>query len=303
MDLTLNDRERAVLARVGEAIAQRSAADALDRDHWAALADAGLLEDPPAGHEGLLPAVLAVMEASRLGSLTPLGVATLVAPLFTGQPARGGIVAVADPVDPASRPVRYGAQADRLIRYDGARADLHAVDPGQARAAPSHYVYPLAIPATPAAPAMASGPAKAVLARHRLAIAAEAVGAMDSVLRRLCDYLTTRRQFGRPLGALQAVQHRLAELAIDLETARWLTYQAAFDDTAASAAVAAAQVARAARRFAFEVHQLAGARGFTLALGLSFDTLRLQAISIEAGGAKGHEADGFALIWDRGPDL
>jgi len=102
---------------------------------------------------------------------------------------------------------------------------------------------------------------------------------------------------GQGKGSLQAVQHRLAELAIDLEMARWLVRQAAWDDTGASAAVAAAFAARRARRFAWDIHQLAGARGFTLEMGLSFDTLRLQALSVEAGGAKAHDADAVALTW------
>jgi hypothetical protein len=295
MDLTLDPGERALIAQVGQLLAERSATQALDRNHWAALDDGGLLEDL-SDRAGVLGAVLAVVEAARLGSLTPLGIAGLVLPLFSDAGA-GRVAAIADVDDPHGAPVRYGADADLLIRYEGPLAQLYEIDPAGAQALQSQYVYPLAIPAPPAGPPIATAPAEAVLARHRLAIAAEAVGAMDSVLWRLCAHLTGRRQFNRPLGAFQAIQHRLAELAIDLEMARWMVNQAGWDRTAASAALAAAYAARRARRFVYEAHQLAGTRGFTLELGLSFDTLRLQALSIEAGGAKAHERDAYGLIW------
>jgi hypothetical protein len=300
MDLTLNQQERGLIARMGETLGQRSQTGALDAAHWAALHAGGLLADL-AGPAGLLAASLAVSEAARLGSLTPLGVHALVLPLFQLDAGEDRLAAIADLDDPGAGLARYGAEAGLLIRYEGAAARLYPVDPKAARRPPSQYVYPLAIPAAPAGPAIGEAPAEAVLARHRLAVAAEAVGAMDSALAALRHYLTHRKQFGRPLGALQAIQHRLAELAIDLEMARWTARQAAWDETAASAAIAAAYAARRARRFAFEVHQLSGARGYTLALGLSFDTLRLQALSVEAGGAKAHEADGFALVWGEVP--
>ncbi|MDB5445823.1 MAG: acyl-CoA dehydrogenase domain protein [Phenylobacterium sp.] len=294
MDLTLNAHEQAILGRVAHALPHRSEPGALDRAHWTALHADGVVE-ALAQEDGLVLAAMALAEAARLGSLTPFGASALLLPLFQVSPLDRRPLAVADLVDPVAAPVRYGESAELLVRYEGAQARLYEVEAHAARTPPSQYVYPLGVPAPPVGAAIATAPAQAVLARHRLALAAEAVGAMDSALRRLCDYLTGRWQFGRPLASLQAVQHRLAELAVDLETARWMTWQAGWDGSAASAALAAAYAARRARRFAVEAHQLAGARGFTLAMGLGFDTLRLQALSVEAGGAKAHEAAAHAL--------
>jgi len=292
MDLTLSAAEQAIIELTAAATPARSKAGEFDREHWAAFEAAGL-GSAAAGEAGLLGAAMAVEEGARRGSLTPLGASALVLPLF-GQ---AGLAALTDVHDPDGGLVRYGADAELVVRIEGDHARLHRADPGQAKRATSHHVYPVGSPAAPTGVALASAPAERVRARQRLGIAAEAVGAMDSTLQQICAYVRGRRQFGQPLGSLQAVQHRLAELAIDLEMARWLARQAAWDDTGASAAVAAAFAARRARRFAWDIHQLAGARGFTLEMGLSFDTLRLQALSVEAGGAKAHDADAVALTW------
>jgi len=287
MDLTFSSEDLARVSAVGRAVSGPSLAGQFDSAAWDALRRIGSNGDR-------LAVVAVVSEASRLGALTPIGAASLVLPLFGNFE---GVVAIADAANPDGAPTPYGADADLMVRYEGQTASLYRADPAAARRPPSQYVYPLGVAAKPTGARLATAPASAVMRRRRVGIAAEAVGAMDSVLASLAAYVTRRRQFGQPLGALQAVQHRLAELAIDLEMARWLTREAAWDDRDASAALAAAYAARRARRFAWEVHQLSGARGFTLELGLSHDTLRLQALSIEAGGAKAHEAAAYSETW------
>ena len=53
-----------------------------------------------------------------------------------------------------------------------------------------------------------------------LALSAEALGAMETAFAATLEYLRTRRQFGVSIGSFQALQHRMAELAIDIEQAR-----------------------------------------------------------------------------------
>ncbi|MBZ5522429.1 MAG: acyl-CoA dehydrogenase [Acidobacteriia bacterium] len=57
-------------------------------------------------------------------------------------------------------------------------------------------------------------------------VCAEAVGAMDSVVSVTRDYLRTRRAYGTTLSTLQALQHRLADMLVELELARSTLYRA-----------------------------------------------------------------------------
>ncbi|MBV1798557.1 acyl-CoA dehydrogenase family protein [Siccirubricoccus sp. G192] len=59
------------------------------------------------------------------------------------------------------------------------------------------------------------------------ALAAEAVGAMQVAHDMTLDYMKTRQQFGRPIGSFQALQHRAADMLVQLEQARSMSYFAA----------------------------------------------------------------------------
>src|ERR1700709_2920503 len=81
----------------------------------------------------------------------------------------------------------------------------------------------------------------------RIAMCAEAVGAMDESLKSTVEYLKTRTQFGVPIGSFQVLQHRAADMFVAVEQARsmsmFATMAADFDDAKARAsAVAAAKV-------------------------------------------------------------
>jgi alkylation response protein AidB-like acyl-CoA dehydrogenase len=58
------------------------------------------------------------------------------------------------------------------------------------------------------------------------AMAAEAVGAMDKLFELTTDYLNTRKQFGVPIGTFQALRHRIADMKMQLELARSMSYYA-----------------------------------------------------------------------------
>ena len=61
---------------------------------------------------------------------------------------------------------------------------------------------------------------EAAQARATLAICAEALGLMESIKTLTVDYLRTRKQFGQPIGKFQVIQHRMADVAIEIEQAR-----------------------------------------------------------------------------------
>jgi len=108
----------------------------------------------------------------------------------------------------------------------------------------------------------------AAAVRGLLAVAGAAVltGAMQRALERSIEWAGVRRQFGRPIGAFQAVQHALAiaaeELAASHAALDWAA-AALQDGQAMPAAVAKARAAEAAGRVAAVVHQVHGAIGFT----------------------------------------
>ncbi|HYP71138.1 MAG TPA: acyl-CoA dehydrogenase family protein, partial [Variovorax sp.] len=60
-----------------------------------------------------------------------------------------------------------------------------------------------------------------------LALAAESLGAMEVAKRDTLEYLRTRKQFGVPIGSFQALQHRMADLLLEIEQARSAVINAA----------------------------------------------------------------------------
>ncbi len=58
------------------------------------------------------------------------------------------------------------------------------------------------------------------VARATCAICAEALGLMETIRGLTVDYLKQRRQFGQPIGRFQALQHRMADVLIEIEQSR-----------------------------------------------------------------------------------
>ena len=63
----------------------------------------------------------------------------------------------------------------------------------------------------------------------RIEIAAQALGIAQGAFDRALDYAKQRRQFGRRIADFQITQHKLADMATKIETARLLTYKAAWN--------------------------------------------------------------------------
>lgn len=129
----------------------------------------------------------------------------------------------------------------------------------------------------------------------RVGLCAEAVGAMQALLDTTCEYVRTRHQFGRPLGAFQAVQHRLVDLLVLLEQARSLTWLAARTDPdhasfARLASAAKAKCGQAARQLGEQSIQLHGGMGMTDELSVGHHVKRLMAIEHTLGDTRHHLA-------------
>jgi alkylation response protein AidB-like acyl-CoA dehydrogenase len=118
----------------------------------------------------------------------------------------------------------------------------------------------------PGAPASALEPA---LDLARIALAAEALGGAERVLEMTTAYAKERVQFGRPIGAFQAIKHRLADMMIEVEAAKSAAWYAASvaderpEELAEAAAIAKSYCCDAFFDCAANAIQLHGGIGFT----------------------------------------
>jgi alkylation response protein AidB-like acyl-CoA dehydrogenase len=102
-----------------------------------------------------------------------------------------------------------------------------------------------------------------------VAVAAEAVGAAQAVHELTVEYAKTRRQFGVAIGKFQGVKHPLAEMHVEIETAKSLVYYAAWAldaapaELARAASMAKAYASEAFARIGIDAIQLHGAIGYT----------------------------------------
>lgn len=135
-------------------------------------------------------------------------------------------------------------------------------------------------------------PIQTALDRGALALCAEALGAMQVVQDTLVDFLKTRKQFGQPLGAFQALQHRAIDLAIEIEQARSIVILAASADGTTAFPKRAAQakhlVGKIARLMSEEAIQMHGGIGITWEYPLSHYAKRLVMIDHQLGDTDWH---------------
>lgn len=134
-----------------------------------------------------------------------------------------------------------------------------------------------------------------------LALCAEAVGAMDVARRHTLDYLRTRKQFGVPIGSFQALQHRMADVLLEIEQARSAVINAATamgaDRITRELALSAAKysIGRIGTQVAEECIQLHGGIGMTWELPLAHYAKRLVMIDHQLGDEDHHLARYIAL--------
>jgi alkylation response protein AidB-like acyl-CoA dehydrogenase len=108
-----------------------------------------------------------------------------------------------------------------------------------------------------------------VIDRGKVGLAAEMCGGAQRVLEMSVEYAKVREQFGRPIGSFQAIQHKCANMLVEVESSKSATYYAAWavsNDVAEAplaAAMAKAYCSDAYRHTAGEGIQIHGGIGFT----------------------------------------
>ncbi len=167
----------------------------------------------------------------------PAGLSTIVVPADAPGVA----------VDAPYRKIGWHASDTRGVAFDGCRVPADALLGERGRGFPQCLE---------------------VLTGARIGVAALAVGLAQACLDAAVAYAGEREAFGRPIGANQAIQTKVADMRVAVETARLATYRAAWLKDQGRPHVAEASIAKlaaseAAVRCAGEAVQIHGAYGFS----------------------------------------
>lgn len=303
MNLDFNTDQRALLDAV-ERIAQRHESQsvlgsslfepslALQADlDGAGIFDAAAIEDL-----GPVAATALIHRLARLPQCVELVAAALVLPLLAPALPRPCALLW----NRRDRPARWlpGARAAVCVRGD--KVEWAPLSDGDVATVDSPFGYPVGRLGTPDALTWQAADVDAGALRRlwRLGVAAELAGCQDAGLQAVVTHVRDRRQFGRPLGAFQAVQHRLANVAVQVEAGRWLALQAAHTGRDADAACALAHAQQCTSTVVYDLHQFMGAMGLTLEHPLHRWTTRAKMLRADLGGAQAQQLALAAAAWE-----
>jgi butyryl-CoA dehydrogenase len=126
---------------------------------------------------------------------------------------------------------------------------------------------------------------------ERLVCAAQALGSAQRTFDDLLAYVKERQQFGRPIGTFQALRHRIADLAIEIEAARSLVYDTVFlvdnggpaDELVRKTSMAKVKMTEVAKKVALEGVQMMGGYGYATEYGMESHLRHSIAPTIYAG--------------------
>lgn len=126
--------------------------------------------------------------------------------------------------------------------------------------------------------------------RAAVAKCCEMAGGMQQVLEMTVDYAKERKQFGRPIGSFQVIQHYCVDMLTDVEGTRLSAYQAAWMVSEGlpcteQVAIAKAWAGQASERIVALAHQIHGAIGWTIDHDLQYYTRRAKAAEVTFGDA------------------
>lgn len=247
-----------------------------------ALEEAGFYDAGARDADASATAALIVAEIAKLPVCVEVAATLLVRPHLVPQLA--GVVALV--MGAATSPARFLPQAAAALVITGADVRQVQLEEGDVEPVESVFAYPMgrltekAIGrAHPAALKVAT-----LLQWWRIGVALEAYGALSAAHQLTISHVSQRMQFGRPIGSMQAIQHRLAMDATAIESIRWLALRAACSHDPADAALAAAFAQQAIKPVVYDLHQFSGAMGLTTEYPLHLFTYRARALQSELGG-------------------
>jgi alkylation response protein AidB-like acyl-CoA dehydrogenase len=136
------------------------------------------------------------------------------------------------------------------------------------------------------------------------ALAAELVGGMQRTLDITVEYAKTRKQFGKPIGIFQAVQHQCADMYLETESSRSAVYYAGWaleensPDAATAVSIAKMYASDAARTVGNRGIQIHGGMGFTWENDVHLYYRRAKASEIAFGDATFHRERIASMVID-----
>lgn len=169
-----------------------------------------------------------------------------------------------------------GSQAAELV-FDGVLAE-----PGALLGHPGHGAHAL----------------RHGLAHGTVALCAELIGVMERAIELTAEYLKVRKQFGVPIGTFQSLQHRMADMATEMEVSRSMLYALlaqmihGSDDTTRQHTLSQAKalIGRAARYVCGQAIQLHGGIGMTEEYAVGHYYKRAVVADILFGSSDRHDA-------------
>lgn len=292
MDLMLNEDQLAVQDAI-ESIALDFVSTPVDFHGFALVSDAlesvllenGFFDIAQVPELGALSAAAVVERLARLPYCAETAISMLVAHILPeGLPRPIAIVE-------GQRPGRFVAQAKTIVVIDSDRVGLCHPKEGDCKSLPDAlFAYPMAkLIDRSGVTWLDDTEAMRVKTWIRIALANEMAGLMQGAIDATVNHLSVRKQFGRALGAFQALRHRMAECAVLAGGVKWLALKAAWSGDAGDAALAAFHAQDSASKIIYDVHQMSGAMGMTLEMDLHLWTYRMKALLSELGG-KGSQA-------------
>jgi alkylation response protein AidB-like acyl-CoA dehydrogenase len=129
-----------------------------------------------------------------------------------------------------------------------------------------------------------------IIQRAAVAKCCEMVGCIQQALDMTVSYAKERKQYDRPIGSFQVIQHYCADMATDVDGTRLSTYQAAWMlskglPCTKEVAIAKAWAGEACQRVMALAHQIHGAIGVTIDHDLQYYTRRAKAAEVSFGDA------------------
>jgi len=135
------------------------------------------------------------------------------------------------------------------------------------------------------------GEVQKIIERAAVAKCCETVGCIQAALDMTVEYAKERKQYDRPIGSFQVIQHYCVDMLTDVEGARLSTYQAAWRvseglPSTEQVAIAKAWASQASQRVLALAHQIHGAIGVTIDHDLQYYTRRAKAAEATFGDAE-----------------